>query len=257
MAADLIAPSAAAWSSPGTGAGVLVLHGFTGNPTSVRPLAERIAAAGYRVEAPRLPGHGTNWRDLAGTSWDDWAGEVEDAFDRLGDLPRVAVGLSMGGALALHLAQERPDDVAGLVLINPFMTFRHPLKPMLGVVRRLVPSFPGVGNDIARPGADELPYDRVPLSAAASLFAHQDVVRARLHEVRTPTLLCTSRTDHTVDPQDSTVIREGVRGRTEQVWLSRSFHVATMDYDAELIVQRTLRWIAATTGVGPRDEAAR
>lgn len=250
----LIAPSAAAWSSPGGPAGVLVLHGFTGNPTSMRPLAERLAADGYRVELPRLPGHGTSWQDLAGTTWDDWAGEADAAFERLGRRRRGIVGLSMGATLALHLAQQRPHEVDALVLINPAVTFKHPLKPALGLLKRVIPTLPGVGNDIARPGADELPYPRVPLAAAASLFAAQDDVRSRLDRVGAPTLVLTSRNDHTVDPADSEIVLSGlVDARTAQVWLERSFHVATLDHDAALIEDRASAWLEETLRATPTE----
>lgn len=241
-----MARSARSWSAPGGDVGVLVLHGFTGNPTSVRPLAERLAGAGLAVELPRLPGHGTTWRDLARTSWTEWAAEADAALDRLrARAATVAVaGLSAGGTLALHLAQTRPADVAGLALINPSISFRHPLKAVAGLVGRVVPTLPAIGNDIARPDVDELPYDRVPLRAAASLFALQDHVRDRLAAVRAPTLVLTSRVDHTVPPADSTVILDGI-GSPEraQVWLERSFHVATLDYDGDLIADRTLAFI--------------
>lgn len=247
----VVAPTAAAWSADGGDVGVLVLHGFGGNPTAVRPLAERLAAAGHAVELPRLPGHGTSWRDLARTDRSDWLAAADAAFDRLGDRRRAIVGLSMGGALALRLAQRRPADVACLVLINPSVTFAHPLKPVAGLLARVVPTFPGIGNDIARPDADELPYDRVPLRAAAALFALQDEVRADLGAVVAPTLVLTSRVDHTVPPTDSTVVLDGIAAaRREQVHLERSFHVATLDYDADLIADRTIAWITATVRPG-------
>ncbi|MBW3606196.1 MAG: alpha/beta fold hydrolase [Actinobacteria bacterium] len=253
----LVAPSAAAWSHPGDGPGVLVLHGFTGNPTSLRPLAARLAAEGYSVELPRLPGHGTNYRELATTTWSQWLAEVVAAFDRLEGRPRAIVGLSMGATLALRLAQLRPTDVAALVLINPSVTFEHPFKPALGLLKRVIPWMPGVGNDIAKPGADELPYSRVPLTAAASLFELQDIVRAHLHAVDMPTLVLTSRNDHTVRPTDSAVILDRIASpRREQVWLERSFHVATLDHDADMIGDRTIEWLAATVGSPDDGDAA-
>jgi len=42
--------------------GVLLLDGFTGSPASVLPWAEFLAQAGYSINDPRLPGHGTDWR---------------------------------------------------------------------------------------------------------------------------------------------------------------------------------------------------
>jgi carboxylesterase len=250
----LIGPTAAAWSAPGDGPGVLVLHGFTGNPTAMRPLAERLAAAGHAVELPRLPGHGTSWRDLARTDRTDWVDAALAALDRLPDGPRAVVGLSMGGLLALRLAQLRSEAVAGLVLINPWLTLDHPLRPLIGVVSRIVPTLPGVGNDIARPDADELPYDRVPLRAVASVLRLQDDVRADLGRVVAPTLVLTSRVDHTISTGDSTIVMERIAApQRQQVVLERSFHVATLDYDADLIADRTIGWIAATTRPGTTD----
>ena len=160
----------------------------------------------------------------------------------------------MGGTLALRLAQDRPADVACLVLINPAVTFRHPLKPALGLLKRIVPTFPGLGNDIARPGVDELPYDRVPLRAAASLFELQDEVRGRLHEITAPTLIFTSRNDHTVAPGDSVIVRDRIASpQRQQVWLERSFHVATLDYDAALIAARASAWLDDALRASPTD----
>jgi len=248
---SVVAPSAESWAAPDGRTGVLVLHGFTGNPTSMRPLAERLAAAGLAVELPRLPGHGTSWRDLARTTWQDWADTAGAALDRLRRRTDAVaiVGLSAGATLGLHLAQSVPADVMALVLINPSITFKHPLKSVIGVVGHLVPTFPGIGNDICKPGGDELPYTRVPLRAAASLFALQDRVRDRLEDVRTPALVMTSRVDHTVDIGDSAIILRSLgSARREQVWLERSFHVATLDYDADVIAERAIDFVLQTSG---------
>jgi len=244
--APVVAPSAAAWSAPGGDSGALVLHGFTGNPTAMRPLAQHLADAGVAVELPRLPGHGTHWRDLATTTWQDWARAAGAALDRLRERTRTVavVGLSGGGTLALRLALTRPDDVAALVLINPSIIYRSPLRPVGNLLSRVVPTFPGVGNDIARPGADEFPYDRVPVRAAMSLFTLQDLVRADLGAIHTPVLVLTSRVDHTVPPENSTIILDRIASPDKrQVWLEHSFHVATLDHDADLIAERTLAFI--------------
>src|SRR5580704_7049564 len=101
-----VLPGAESTSFPGGPVGVLVLHGFTGNPTSMRALAEALAEAGYAVELPRLPGHGTAVEDMLPTRWVDWSGAAEAAFaDLAGRCAKVAVaGLSMGGTLAAWLA---------------------------------------------------------------------------------------------------------------------------------------------------------
>ena len=155
------------------------------------------------------------------------------------------------------MAQTRPGDVPGLVLINPSVMHDSPLKPFAGVLSRVIASVPGLGDDIARPDADELPYDRVPLRAAASLFALQDLVRANLAAVRAPTLVRTSRVDHTVPPENSAIVLDGIAApERSQLWLERSFHVATLDYDADVIADRTRAFIAQQHGAPATDGGA-
>src|SRR5262245_5229883 len=119
MSNDLL-PGAEAWSHEGGPAGALCIHGFTGSPSSMRGLADAFAAAGFSVELPRLPGHGTTVEDMITTGWADWTGEVEAAYRRLAARTEaiVVVGLSMGGSLTLWTAAQHPE-VAGIVCVNP------------------------------------------------------------------------------------------------------------------------------------------
>jgi carboxylesterase len=246
-------PGAEAWSSPGAAdAGVLVLHGFTGNPVSLRPLAGALADAGFAVEVPLLPGHGTTHRDLARTTWRDWAQEAAEALERLRARTRaqVVVGLSMGGALTLHLAETRGDDLAGIVLINPSVFNLDPRMRLLPALRFVVPSLAGVGNDIAKPGGDERPYARMPLKALHSLTDLWRLVRGDLGSVKVPVLLFTSRQDHVVEPENSATVLAGISSAdVEQVWLERSYHVATLDHDAPEIERRTVAFTRRVTGL--------
>ena len=118
--ADLI-PGAEAWSADGGPAGVLVIHGFTGNPASMRGLAEALAAAGFTVDLPRLPGHGTKVEDMIPTRFDDWLGAAEEHYAALAARfdQVVVAGLSMGGALTAWLGSEHPE-IAWLVLSSTF-----------------------------------------------------------------------------------------------------------------------------------------
>lgn len=247
------------WSSYAPGSmsdtGVLVLHGFTGNPVSLRPLAESLAREGFAVELPLLPGHGTTWKAMQRTTWRDWADEAAAGLDRLAAVSRarVAVGLSMGGTLALHLAETRGADLAGIALVNPSVHSADTRLRAVPVVQYLVPSAPSIGNDIALPGGDERAYPRVPLRALASLLQFQRRVRADLGRVRVPTLVFTSRADHVVDPANSTLVMEGIAApEREQVWLERSYHVATLDHDAQLIAERTASFVRRVAGAAAR-----
>lgn len=251
---------AEAWSAPGEGktgaVGALVLHGLTGNPVSMRPVAEALAAQGYAVEMPLLPGHGTEWGDLQRTTWRQWASEAAAALDRLRERTRarVAVGLSMGATLTLRLAQTRGDDLAGIALINPSVYSGDPRLRALPILKWVVPGLPGIGNDIAKPGGDELPYDRMPLRALSSFIQLQREVRAALPRVTVPTLVLTSRSDHVVEPENSLVVLNGIAATdTEHLYLERSYHVATLDYDADLVIERVLAFTRRVTSAGNAD----
>ncbi len=149
--------------------------------------------------------------------------------------PVLVFGLSMGGTLALRLAEQRPE-VAGLVLVNPSLRTERRDAPLLPLLSRLVGSVAGVAGDIAAPGVTEVGYDRTPLKAAASLLELCGVVRADLGTVRVPVLLYRSRVDHVVDASSALVLHAGLgTADLTEVVLENSFHVATLDVDAPLI----------------------
>ena len=247
-----ILPGCEAWSSPGGGPhGALVLHGFTGSPVSMRPLAEALAAAGFAVELPRLPGHGTDTADMIETGWDDWLTEAERALTALqartpgGKV--VVAGLSMGGALTAALAQGHPE-LAGIVLINAPVAappeLAASIEEMMAGGMEVMDS---IGGDIADPDADEASYDETPLGPLLTMIMAAEDVRARLPEIEVPSLIITSRQDHVVNPEDSDVLAEHIGGPVERLWLENSFHVATLDYDRALVESTTVEFATRVT----------
>lgn len=226
--------------------GVLLCHGFTGSPQSLRPWAEHLAGEGLTVRCPLLPGHGTDWREMNRTAWTDWYGEVAGALDELTQRCATVLvgGLSMGGALALRLAQERGPAVAGLVLVNPSVTTLRREMALLPVLCRVVPSFPPVGNDIAKAGVTELAYARTPLRAANSLRRLWRVVRADLPRVTQPVLLFRSAIDHVVEAVNSQIVLREINSTdTTEVVLQDSYHVATLDNDAQTIFDGSVAFV--------------
>ncbi len=224
---------------PEDGPPVLVLHGFTGSPFSMRPWAEHLAARGFRAELPRLPGHGTSWRELNVTGWQDWYACAERALLTLTDAtgrPAGVAGLSMGGALALRLAQRHPDLVTGLVLVNPVINITDPRIRFLRVIRLLTPSLPGIAGDVAKPGVTEGGYDRNPLHALHSQSRMWAAAREDLGSVTAPLLVYRSVQDHVADPSSVALIEARTSSvDREVVLLHRSYHVATLDHDAATI----------------------
>ena len=228
--------------SPGTGenatTGVLLSHGFTGSPRSMRPFAEHLAADGYGVAVPRLPGHGTHWREMNSTRWQDWYAVLDNELERLRkEHDRVFVaGLSMGGCLTLRLAEEHGADIAGLILVNPSVRTDDKRLVLLPVLQRVVPSFPGISNDIKKPGVDEGAYDRMPLRALHSLSQLWQLTRDDLGKVTQPVLLFRSTVDHVVEPSSGRTVLASISSRdVTETLLEDSYHVATLDNDAPRI----------------------
>ncbi|HEU5035956.1 MAG TPA: alpha/beta fold hydrolase [Nocardioides sp.] len=230
--------------------GVLLSHGFTGQPASVRPWGEAMAARGYAVEVPRLPGHGTTWQELNTLTWADWYAELTRAFDRLvADNDAVVVGgLSMGGALVLRLAADRPADVAGAVVVNPAVATKRLDVKLLPVLKHVVPSFPGIANDIKKSGVEEHGYTRTPLKAVHSMMQAWPLLVADLPKVTAPLLYFRSTEDHVVDEASEPLIT-GKVGSTDVsvVRLEDSYHVATLDNDAERIFDQSAAFVARVT----------
>ena len=240
-------PGAEPIDVPAGPVGVLLSHGFTGTPQSMRPWAEHLAAAGLTVSVPRLPGHGTRWQDMNKTRWSDWYGEIERSFDDLrGRCDTVfAMGLSMGGTLVLRLAEERGQQVAGLVLVNASVASQDKRLALLPVLKHLVPAFPGIASDIKNPDAVELAYPKVPLKALASLRGAWKTVHADLGRITCPVLVYRSTEDHVVEPLSAELLLAGIRTPTEERILENSYHVATLDNDAPEIFAGSLDFVRA------------
>ncbi len=230
--------------------GVLLSHGFTGQPASMKPWGEHLGNLGYAVSVPRLPGHGTTWQECNTTTWADWYGELTRAFDAL-CLENDAVvvgGLSMGGALALRLAADHPERVSGVMLVNPAVATKRLDVKLLPVLKHLVPSFPGIANDIKKPGGDEHGYTRTPLKAIHTLMKAWPPLVADLPKVTAPIIYFRSTEDHVVDEASQPLITSRVSSRDVTVVpLSESFHVATLDNDAPLIFDESAAFVARTT----------
>jgi esterase/lipase len=250
-----VMPGAEPFAFPGgTGpqgrTGVLLVHGFTGTPMSMRPWGEHLAAEGFAVRCPLLPGHGTRWQDCNASTHSQWTTAVEQAFDELAaDCDRVFVaGLSMGGTLSLRLAELRGDDVAGLVLVNPSLLTERLDAKLLPLLARITPSWAPIASDIKKPGITELAYPKLPTRAVMQLRQLWAATRADLGRIAVPLLTFRSRVDHVVEPASGKALLAGIASTdATEIVLEDSFHVATLDNDAPMIFERSVAWIRERT----------
>ncbi|HEY3737271.1 MAG TPA: alpha/beta fold hydrolase [Jatrophihabitans sp.] len=245
--ADLaISPGAEPFSADGGNIGVVVSHGFTGSPFSMQPWADHLAAAGYSVRLPLLPGHGTTWQDCNTRHWQDWYGTIEAAFEELTTRCEhvFAVGLSMGGTLTTRLAEVKGDKLAGLVLVNPSYATTRLNAKFAPLLKHVVKSRPGIGSDIKKDVASEGGYDRTPVVAFTELRKLWRVTRTDLARITAPVLMFRSTRDHVVEPVSGELLLRGATSTTvREVLLHDSYHVATLDNDAEQIFTGSVEFI--------------
>jgi carboxylesterase len=245
-----VIPGAEPFFHEGSRVGVLVLHGFTGNPVTMKSLADAFVAAGFTVSMPRLPGHGTTVEDMARTSWSDWSAHVDDTYVHLAARCEqvVVASLSMGSTLACWLAARHPE-IAGLVLVNSAVKPYDPgsddfIQAMIDAGDEFVD---GIGSDIADPDAHEPAYAKTPLRALLTLMQAIIDLQDDLPRITSPALVIQSAQDHVVDPTAADLLAEKLAGPVERITLERSFHVATMDYDKDLIAERAVEFARKVT----------
>lgn len=265
---------AAPFASEGPRSGALCLHGFSGTPFEVIPLARALAAAGHCVRAPLLAGHGNDVAALARTGHGDWLATAERALDELVGRtrrPATVVGFSTGGLLALRLAALRPRDVGRLVVIAPPLRLRRWQEVAIRALAALpgplrvgpLGAFPKLGGfDCIDPemAARNPALRAMPIRGLASLLDLAALVRRDLPVIRCPTLLVHARRDRTVPfaASEEVLAKLGAR-EVERLWLDRSGHLALIDVERDAVIAATLDFVTrhdrAADPVDPRAES--
>ena len=238
------------WHAEGTGSkkkvGVLLVHGFTGSPASMRPWAQYLNQHGYTVTVPLLPGHGTRPEDLNLVKWQEWPAKVENDLNLLlQSCEKVFIcGLSMGGGTTLNVATRYSQQLAGIILVNPMIHVKLVPHQLAWLISRFQKMRDSVGDDIKRPGITEWGYDSLPAVGVYQLLKMLSYTRKRLHDVTAPLQLFHSVEDHTLPVTNTEIIMAGVNSREKnRIELVNSYHVATLDYDQEIIFENSRLFI--------------
>ena len=242
--------------------GCLLVHGFTATPWEMRYLGEHLHSAGYTVHGVRLAGHATSPADLERSTWQQWYASARQGLLALqgSAAHTVVVGQSMGALLALRLAVEHPETVAGVALLAPALRLSarwlHWMRPAFPVVLPFLTQrfrfVPKGDSDVADPQAraDTPSYRQVPLRAVHQLLQLQRHVRRLLPRVAQPVLVLHSRQDHTCPVANVDLVRRRVPGPVETRLLARSYHVVSIDVErddvAVCVADFTARTLAST-----------
>ena len=226
--------------------GVLLVHGFTGTPASMRPWAHNLNEQGYTVSVPLMPGHGTKWQDLNEVKWQEWPAKVENDLNQLlQTCEKVFIcGLSMGGGTTLNVATRYSSQLAGIILVNPMIHVKGVPVELAFFLSRLQKMRTSVGDDIKRPGITEWGYDALPTRGVYQLLKMLRITRRNLKNITVPVQLFHSVEDHTLPVTNTEIILSEIGSTNKsRIELVNSYHVATMDYDQELIFQNSLTFI--------------
>lgn len=225
--------------------GVLVIHGFTSTPGSMRAITEAAMQAGYHVETPLLPGHGTKWQDMAKVRYQDWIHEVDLAYQRLQQrCSRIHIcGLSLGGALGIYIASHYPQT-ASLTLINNGLYMTDFISKFAWIARYFIPKIKGLSGDIKKQGVTEPAYDFYPASAGHEAIKFFKQAKKSLPKVTCPVIIFKSAQDHIIPVEVAEYTYAFIGSENKKlIYLNDSYHVATMDNEAEIIVAVFLHFI--------------
>jgi len=221
--------------------GFLLLHGFTATTAEVRPLGERLHAAGHTVSALLLPGHGTHPDDLNKVHWQDWVHTAQSEYDKLTEhCDEVWVaGASMGGLICLLLAATNPN-IKGLLLYAPALAVR---KMRAAYVLQYVMKYLAKKNskdDLLWKG-----YNVYPLKGVVELLKLQKAARKALGKVTQPTLAFFSEKDATVGLAAIDFMKRKLGSKElELVILKESPHVILLGCEQEKVIEHTLDYVS-------------
>ncbi len=225
--------------------GILLLHGLSGTPSEVQPLGDYLSAQGISTLGPWLKSHDSNPRELAKTTWQDWAESSKEAYDVLKSrCSKVFVGgLSMGGAQALHLAAHFP--VAGVIsMATPVRIFDFRFNG-IAFFRFLQWRTSNLTGGILDPSAP--PHVTYPYVATKNLYELKklmDLVWEELPKIIAPVLVVQGRKDSMVPPPNGDIIYRALGSQVKHLlYLERSDHVVTMDFDKQVLFEKALRFI--------------
>lgn len=252
---------------PGGRVGVLLIHGLGGTPVELRFVAQALARAGHTVYCCQLAGHCGTPEELRRSTWHEWYASVEEAHRKLKESCDVIVagGLSMGGILALHLAQNKPEELHGLLLLAPTLKLDGWSMPWHSVFLQYVRPLPiRLEIDLAEREPFGIKDERVRRIVVASMqggdsgaagvfstpvrsFGHFNAlvaaVKPNLRKVKQPALIVHPREDDMASLKNAQYLQANLGGLVETLVLDDSYHIVTLDQQRHIVAERAERFV--------------
>ena len=226
---------------------VVLIHGFTGSPPEMQPLAEAFNAEGYGVQVPLLVGHGTTLSDLMEVHPQQWIDPLDALITRLLSEGQkvVLAGLSLGSILSLQLALRYPQ-IKALLLYSPPVRSGDPRRFLAPFLIRFTQSLPKPASDFFDPIAAERlwSYDRYPVATSARVLELISRTRKQLNEVQQPLLAIASRRDKVISLSGIELLMRTVQSSPRELhWLERSGHSITVDAEWTAVRDLSLEFL--------------
>ncbi|CAM2946460.1 acyl-CoA synthetase [Legionella steigerwaltii] len=252
--------------------GVLLVHGYSGTPGEVSELAFQLAKSDITVAVPQLAGHCSSYSDLKNTNWQDWYTSVKKAFDLLSQhCEKIFVaGLSAGSLLALNLALENPEHIAGVILLSPVFFYDgwniskwqrafnslmiHSYLRYIYKVRDKAPY--GIKNETIREAIASLLVNGkekniaktgnmiVPALGLYEVDKLIKYIQGKLSCIKSPTLVVHSLDDDMASYKNAEYVKNHIGSELiEIVYLNNSYHIITLDNEKELVALNLIRFI--------------
>ncbi|MBI2092763.1 MAG: alpha/beta fold hydrolase [Deltaproteobacteria bacterium] len=236
--------------------GVILIHGLTGTPATMAPLAEAFGKAGYKVITPILAGHGETPKKLSAIKWNEWYDDVCKAYDALttdaGEI--YCAGISLGSLLALKLALDKRRPLKKIAALSTPLKLSPLLEKMILPLTHIPPLRfflkyskkdwkEGVLDEIGREIYKNASYPKMPVKSVWELQKLQKDLLKNLPQLKTPVLLIHSIKDKVALPLNVALFRKISKLAPPKVlWLENSHHVVTLDTEKELVAEYILNF---------------
>ncbi len=226
--------------------GVLVSHGYSSTPLSMQYYCKALNEAGFHVECPILAGHADNWQKMDRYKWTDWLNDLENALSILEKRAKTIFvsGLSMGGALVLLLSQKYQDRFKGVIVINNSGLYDDIRLKMISFLKYFIKTGDGVCSDIKNPDEIEIGYAKLMTKSVEQFIILNNTMIKGLPLVKIPALIFKSLEDHVVPVRSSKAVYDKISSIDKEIiYLTNSYHVATQDFDKDIIFEKAIDFI--------------
>lgn len=225
--------------------GCLLIHGFSSTPAEVRELGEKLSAEGYSVCGVKLAGHGTTLEDFENSKHNNWISSVTDAYNKLQSCCSkiYVIGHSMGGVLALNIAENYPVDK--IVLLAPALITKDKTSVLVPVLKYFMKYTEW--EPMERPKEETkylLGYGKIPLACIHELSKLQRITKAKLSNINKPLLIIHSKKDNAIDEKGIEVIEKRVASKEiKKVFLNKCGHNITIECEKETVFKEVLNFL--------------